>query len=288
MRVGYIGLGNMGKPMACNLAPAGFETTVFDLVPKAVAEVVATGARAASSPYEVAKASDVLCLCVPADEHVREVLIGKAGSPGALDGLAPGSVVAIHSTIRAETIHAMHEAAAARGCSVIDAAVTGGEHGARARTLVVLVGGETEVVERVRPVLAASSKLVVHAGARGAGSNLKLAVNLLGYVHFAAVREAFALVEVAGIESRHLIEATRANGQLSDGEMAFVPQAARPQSENLPAAAEALMRTHLATAEKDLAHALELARKHGLALPTAALVSQGMARIYRLDDPRRR
>jgi len=288
MRVGYIGLGNMGKPMASNLAPAGFETTVFDLVPEAVEAVVATGARAASSPLEVAKACEVLCLCVPADQHVRAVLLGEAGSSGALDGLASGSVVVIHSTIRAETIDEMHAAAAARGCSVVDAAVTGGEHGARARELVVLAGGESADVERVRPVLEASSKLVIHAGSRGSGANLKLAVNLFGYLHYAAVREAFALVEVAGIDSQHLIDATRANGQLSDAEMVFVPQAARPQTESVPAEAEALMRTHLATAEKDLAHALELARKHGLALPTAAVVSQGMARVYRIDDPRRR
>lgn len=287
MRVGYIGLGNMGKPMASNLAPAGFETTVFDLVPSAVSELVATGARAASSPFEVAKACEVLCLCVPADAHVRAVLLGERGE-GALDGLAPGGVVVIHSTVRAETIEEMHEAAAARGCSVVDAAVTGGEQGARARQLVVLAGGDRADVERVRPVLDVSSKLVIHAGERGSGANLKLAVNLFGYLHYAAVREAFALAEVAGIDSRHLIDATRANGQLSDAEMVFVPQAARPQTESVPAEAEALMRTHLATAEKDLAHALELARKHGLALPTTAVVSQGMARVYRVDDPRRR
>lgn len=288
MRVGYIGLGNMGKEMASNLAPAGFETTVFDLVPDAVAAVVATGARAASSAFEVAKACEVLCLCVPADEHVRAVLLGSGGSSGALDGLAPGSVVAIHSTVSAETIDEMHAAAVSRGCSVIDAAITGGAQGARTRQLVSLVGGEPAEVEKVRPVLDASSKLVIHAGARGAGVNLKLAVNLLGYLHYAAVRESFALVEVAGIDNQHLIDATRANGQLSDAEMIFVPQAARPQTESVPAEAAALVRTHLGTAEKDLAHALELARKNGLTLPTTAAVSQGMARIYRVDDPRRR
>jgi 3-hydroxyisobutyrate dehydrogenase-like beta-hydroxyacid dehydrogenase len=289
MRVGYIGLGNMGKAMASNIAPAGFETTVFDLVPEAMDDLVATGAHAAGSPHEVAKACEVLCLCVPADQHVRAVLLGEdGGAAGALDGLAPGGVVVIHSTIQAETIHEMHEAARARGCSVVDAAVTGGAHGARVRELVFLVGGDVADVEKVRPVLDASSKLVIHAGERGSGANLKLAVNLFGYLHYAAVREAFALAEVAGIDSQHLIDATRANGQLSDAEMIFVPQAVRPQAENLPEEAAAEMRVHLGTAEKDLAHALALARKHGLALPTTAVVSQRMARIYRIDDPRRR
>jgi 3-hydroxyisobutyrate dehydrogenase-like beta-hydroxyacid dehydrogenase len=287
MRVGYIGLGSMGKPMASNLAPAGFETTVFDLVPDSVKALVETGARAAASPAEVAAAADVLCLCVPADEHVRSVLLGD-GAPGALDELAPGGVVAIHSTVRPETVEEMHEAASQRGCTVIDAAVTGGERGAREGELVFLVGGEDEAVEKVRPVLDASSKLVVHAGHRGAGAKLKLAVNLLSYVHFAAVREAFGLAEVAGIDSKHLIEATRANGQLSDMEMQFVMSASLPQETVMPEEVQKAMRVQLFNAEKDLAHALELARKEGLALPTAAAVSQGMARIYRVEDRRRR
>ena len=287
MRVGYIGLGNMGKPMASHLAPAGFETTVFDLVPDSVKALVETGARPGASVSDVAAASDVLCVCVPADEHVRAVLLGD-GSPGALDALAPGGVVAIHSTVRPETVEEMHTAASQRGCTVIDAAVTGGERGARAGELVFLVGGEDVAVEKVRPVLDASSKLVIHAGPRGAGSKLKLAVNLLSYIHFAAVREAFGLAEVAGIDSKHLIEATRANGQLSDMEMQFVAGASLPQETTLPDDVQDAMRVQLLNAEKDLAHALELARKAGLALPTAAAVSQGMARIYRVEDRRRR
>jgi 3-hydroxyisobutyrate dehydrogenase len=285
MRVGYIGLGSMGKPMASNLAPAGFETTVFDLVPESVAALVETGARPASSVAEVAAASDVLCLCVPADEHVRDVLVG---SGGALDALAKGAVVVVHSTIRPETVEEMHAEALRRGCSVIDAAVTGGERAARAAELVFLVGGEEEPVQKVRPVLDASSKLVVHAGPRGAGAKLKLAVNLLSYVHFAAVREAFALARAAGIDAEHLIAATRANGQLSDMEMQFVPVATLPEDTVMPEAYQVAQRVQLFNAEKDLAHALELARKEGIALPTAAAVSQGMARIYRLEDRSRR
>jgi 3-hydroxyisobutyrate dehydrogenase-like beta-hydroxyacid dehydrogenase len=275
--------------MASHLAPAGFETTVFDLVPDSVKALVETGARAGTSPAEVAAASDVLCLCVPADEHVRAVLLGDGdGGPGALDELAPGSVVVIHSTIRPETVEEMHAEAARRGCIVIDAAVTGGALAARSGELVFLVGGDEVAVEKVRPVLDASSKLVVHAGPRGSGSKLKLAVNLLSYVHFAAVREAFALAEAAGIDGKHLIEATRANGQLSDMEMQFVPVASLPQETVMPEDYQAAQRVQLFNAEKDLAHALELARKGGVALPTAAAVSQGMARIYRVEDRRRR
>lgn len=283
MKVGYIGLGNMGKPMASHLAPAGFETTVFDIAAEPVAELVETGAIAASSVAEVAKASDVLCLCVPADTHVVEVLRGTNGSGGALDELAPGSVVAIHSTVKPETIEAMHEVAAARGSVVVDAAVTGGEAGALAGELVFLVGGEESALEKIRPVLDASSQLVIHAGARGAGARLKLAVNLLGYVHFAACREAFAVAHAAGVDPAQVIEATRATGQLSDAEMRFVPLAQLPNDIELPDELRVVMRNHVANADKDLGHALDLAREAGLPLPTAEVVRRQMPWIFRSE-----
>lgn len=288
MRVGYIGLGNMGKPMASHLAPAGFETTVFDLDPKPVEELVAGGARAAASPAEVAQASDVLCLCVPADEHIRAVLVGEGKAGGALDHLAAGAVIAIHSTVTPETIAFVAEAAAARGVRLIDAAVTGGAAGAAAGELTFLVGGDGESVERVRPVLDASSKLVIHAGELGCGAKLKLAVNTLGYIHFAAVREAFGLIEAAGIDPKFLTEATRSNGQLSDMELSFLQTLALPPDTRDGEAYQNAMKIQLFNAEKDLAHALALARKHDHAMPTAALVSQGMARIYCVEDPGRR
>lgn len=287
MRIGYIGLGKMGLPMASHLAPNGFETTVFDLSADAVRAAVETGAKAADSAVNVAKASDVLCLCVPADHHVRSVLLGDDG-PGALDSLAPGSVVAIHSTVLPDTIEELNDVASERGVAVIDAAVTGGEKGARAGELVFLVGGPDATVEKVRPVLDASSKLVVHAGPLGSGAKLKLAVNVLGYIHFTAVREAFGLAEALGLDCQHLVEATTANGQLSAVERDFSILASLPQDAPMPDELQVVMESHLGTAEKDLAHALELARRAGLALPTTALVSQGMARVYRVDDPRKR
>lgn len=288
MRVGYIGLGNMGKPMSSHLPGAGFETTVYDLASEPVAELVEKGAKAASSVAEVGRASDVLCICVPADAHVEAVLLGSDGQPGALDELAPGSVIAIHSTIKPETVEAMHAAAAERGCALIDAAVTGGEAGAVAGELVFLVGGDEKAVEKVRPVLDASSQLVIHAGPLGAGAKLKLAVNLLGYVHFAACREAFAFANAVGVDVNQVIEATRATGQLSDVEMRFVPIAQLPEDPPLPEELLPLMRTHVATAEKDLSHTLELARTSGVSLPTTAAVSQQMGWIFRSEDRRRR
>lgn len=282
MRVGYIGLGNMGRPMASHLAPSGFETTVFDIDAEAVKAVVETGARAASSPREVGEASEVVCICVQTDDQVRLVLDGDGS--GALHGMSPGGVVCVHSTVSPETIDEMHGLAQTRGCSVVDAAVTGGAEGAETKQLVVMAGGEDEVIERVRPVLEAASKLVIHAGPRGYGAKLKLVVNMFTYTHYAAVHEAFALAEAVGIDHEALIAATRGNGQLSDAEMQFLFIARMAHDEALPEAMATAMRRSLALAEKDLSHTLELARKSGVALPTAALVSQGMARIYRVDD----
>src|SRR5262249_37931215 len=100
LRVGFIGLGNQGKPIAAHLAPSGFATTVYDLAPEPVSELVAGGARAASSPREVGERSDVIGICVPADEHVRAVVYGE---DGLLAGTKPGAVIAIHSTILPDT-----------------------------------------------------------------------------------------------------------------------------------------------------------------------------------------
>jgi 3-hydroxyisobutyrate dehydrogenase len=288
MRVGYIGLGNMGKPMASHLAPAGFETTVFDLAPDPVKALVETGAKAASSPIEVAQASDVLCLCVPADSHVRSVLLGDGATPGALDHLPKGAVVAIHSTVTAETIVGLSAEATARGCSLIDASVTGGARGALAGELIFLVGGAEAAVERVRPVLDASSKLIIHAGPLGSGAKLKLAVNVLSYVHFAAVREAYTLASASGIDPRHWIEATRANGQLSDMEMEFLGAFDLPPEALASEGYQDAMGIQVFNAEKDLAHALALARQCDISMPTAGLVAQGMARTYGVEDPGRR
>ena len=282
MRVGYIGLGNMGRPMASHIAPAGFELSVYDVVPESVAALTETGAHAAGSAVEVAQAAEVLCLCVPADLQIRQILLGEGGGEPAIEHLAQGAVVAIHSTVMPETVQAVAAAGAERGVEVIDAAVTGGAAGAAAGQLVFLVGGADAAVERARPVLDASSKLVIHAGPLGCGAKLKLAVNALGYIHFAAVNEAFGLAIASGIDPKHLQEALRGNGNLTGMEEQFLNTTTLPEEVVASEDYQRAMGVQLFNAEKDLAHALELARKHGFTMPTAALVSQNMDRIYRV------
>jgi 3-hydroxyisobutyrate dehydrogenase-like beta-hydroxyacid dehydrogenase len=285
LRVGYIGLGDMGKPMASHLVPAGFETTVFDLNEVPVKELVEAGARAASSPREVGERSDVLCLCVPADAHVRAVL---TGADGALEGTAPGTVIAIHSTVLPETIDEMAEAAAAKGCTALDACVTGGAHAAAAGELTFLVGGDDADVEKIRPVLDASAKAIVHAGPLGSGARLKLAVNTMTYLQWAAARESFLLARESGLDPEVFLEAVRSNGQITPLQERFLMAYRMPPEAVESEDFQGFVRMQMHTAEKDLAHALELARKCGLSLPTAGLVSQEMARIYQVKDAGRR
>jgi 3-hydroxyisobutyrate dehydrogenase-like beta-hydroxyacid dehydrogenase len=185
-RVGYIGLGDMGKAMASNLAPKGFDARVYDLNPAPMEELAAAGAKAASSCGEVGAHAEVLSVCVPGDPHVEAVLLGE---DGALAGMAAGSLVAIHSTVLPATVERMAEAARERGVELIDACVTGGRELAEKGALTLLIGGEPAALEKARPVLEAYGTTLLHAGALGSGAKLKLAVNLLTYVNWAAAAE---------------------------------------------------------------------------------------------------
>ena len=284
-RVGFIGLGNQGKPIAANLVAAGFETAVFDVAPAPVAELAAKGAKAAGSAREVAARADVVCICVPEDRHVREVVLG---ADGVLAGAARGAVIAIHSTILPETAQALAAQATPRGVTVLDACVTGGAARATQKQLTYLVGGPAEALEKARPVLEVSAVKIIHAGELGNGAKLKLCLNLITYIQWAAAFESFALAKAVGLPQELLEEAGRANGQLTPLMQAFLALHKAPEEARRGAGMQSLLRGHMNVAEKDLAWALELARHAGVSLPVGALVAQGMARIYGVEDGGRR
>jgi 3-hydroxyisobutyrate dehydrogenase-like beta-hydroxyacid dehydrogenase len=284
-RVGFIGLGNQGKPIAANLVAAGFETVVFDVAPAPLAELAAKGAKAAGSAREVAERAEVVCICVPEDRHVREVVLG---ADGVLAGAARGAVIAIHSTILPETAQALAEQATPRGVAVLDACVTGGAARAAQKQLTYLVGGDAAALERARSVLEVSAVKIIHAGALGNGAKLKLCLNLITYIQWAAAFESFALAKAVGLPQELLEEAGRANGQLTPLMQAFLALHKAPEEARRGAGMQSLLRGHMNVAEKDLASALELARHAGVSLPVGALVAQGMARIYGVDDEGRR
>lgn len=285
LRAGFIGLGNQGQPIAANLVPAGFETTVYDVAPEPLAALVAAGATAASSPRELAARSDVIGICVPADEHVRAVVLGE---DGVLAGAARGAVIAIHSTILPRTAQEIARVASPCGVDVLDACVTGGAARAKAKQLTFLVGGPEEALERARPVLEVSAAKILHAGEVGNGAKLKLCLNVITYIQWAAAYESFQLAKATGLPPELLEEAGQANGQLTPLMLSYLALHKAPDAARASESMQALLRGHMHVAEKDLAWALALARDAGVTLPVGGLVSQLMARLYGVVDEGRR
>jgi 3-hydroxyisobutyrate dehydrogenase len=285
MRAGFIGLGNIGKPMAGRLVAAGFETRVYDVMSAPLQELVAAGAHAAATPAEVAAGSDVIGVCVRDDDDVRNVCLGP---DGILSGAKAGSVIAIHSTILPATAEAVARVAREQGVGVLDACVTGGAARAAQGKLVYLVGGEAAHLDKARPFLATSSERIVHAGPIGNGCKLKLCINLVTYQQWTAAFEASTLARAAGLPLEVLLEAGRANGQITELMEQFLALHRAPAETRKSEATQSALRGFMAVAEKDLDWALALGRKVGVALPGAALASQSMARIYGVEDPKRR
>jgi 3-hydroxyisobutyrate dehydrogenase len=285
MRTGFVGLGYIGKPMAQRLPAAGLETTVYDVVAAPVQELVGAGAKAAASPEEVAAASDVVGVCVQTDAQVRAVI---AGESGLLAGAGPGLVILIHSTILPSTAHAMNERAAEQGVLVLDACVSGNTRSADPM-FKLYVGGEPEPIEKVRPYLTAiAANRVIHAGPLGSGCKAKICLNLVTYLQWLAAFEGSMLARAAGLGIEMFEQVGRSNGQLTDMMMAYLGGQKLPEPALKSDAYQTYVRTQMHNAEKDLACALDLAREAGVSLPGAALVSQMMARIYLVDDPKRR
>jgi 3-hydroxyisobutyrate dehydrogenase-like beta-hydroxyacid dehydrogenase len=286
IRVGFIGLGNQGKPIAAHLAPAGFETIVYDLDPEPIAELVKGGARAAATAREVGENSDVVGICVPEDKHVISVALGD---DGLLAGLSAGSVVLIHSTILPETIERIASTGAERGIEVMDACVTGGAIRAQARQLTYLIGGSEAALEKVRPYLEATTEVPpIHAGELGNGAKLKLCINLITYIQWAAAHESLVLARAIGLPQDVLEAAGRSNGQMTDMMVTFLAVHKVPEETRTSDSFQDMMRRNMKIAEKDLAWALQLARESEVALPVGGVVAQSMARIYGVEDGGRR
>lgn len=286
LRAGYIGLGNIGKPMASCWISGGFETTVYDVVEAPVAELVEQGAKAAPSPRAVGEAADVIGICVRNDDDVRDVLLGDEG---VFAGAASGTLVMIHSTIQPKTVVEMAEAGRERGVAVIDAAITGGDARAATGDLAIMAGGDPEALEKARPILDVCAKAgVFSCGELGNGMKTKLCINVVTYLQWLAGYEGFALAKASGLPTETFIEVGLANGQITPLMDRYLTMHKMPDEARKSEAVQKLVRGHTLVAEKDLTWALQLARENGLALPGAGMVSQLMARIYGLEDEGRR
>lgn len=203
MKVGFIGLGKMGKPMATVLMKKGFELTVHNRSRGVVDELTGLGATPAASPREVAAASDIVLTCLPTPTSVDEVYLG---ADGLISAAKPDQILVDHSTVSPATSRKLFVAAADSGAHFLDAPISGGVPRAQAGTLTIMVGGEAALFQRARPVLEAIGDKVVLVGGSGAGSVVKLVNQLLVGIHSAAAAEALVFGVKAGADPRILLD----------------------------------------------------------------------------------
>lgn len=265
MKIGFVGLGIMGKPMAKNLLKAGYELVVYDIVQSSVDEVVAAGAVAASSNKEVAEQVDVLITMLPNSPHVRTAVMGKNGI---LEGAKEGLIIIDMSSIAPLESKAIEEACAAKGVKMIDAPVSGGEEGAIKGTLSIMVGGDKAVFESVKDdILLKVGGSAVHCGGIGAGNTTKLANQVIVALNIAAVAEAFTLAKKADVDPEAVFAAIR--GGLA-GSQVMVDKAPKMISGNF--APGFRIDLHI----KDLNNALDTGHGVGSPLPLTALAMEMM------------
>lgn len=195
--LGFVGLGNIGGRVVPHLLKAGHDVAVFDVNKEAVAVLAEQGARPAKSPAEAAKGASIIFLSLPTPQIVRTVV---ADEDGVLEGASQGAIIVDHSTIDPETARDLAAAASAGGFSYLDAPVSGGVQGADAGTLSVMIGGETDTVARVRPVIEAFAGNIFHVGPSGSGQVIKLANNVISAATILALGEGLSATVKAGVD----------------------------------------------------------------------------------------
>ena len=256
--VGFVGLGLMGRPMALNVAKAGFPLVVWNRTASKADDLLAAGARLAATPRELAAKSDVLVMIVSDPPAVEGLLFG---AEGLLAGLKQGATLVDSSTISPALAKRSAAACAERGVAYLDAPVTGGTWGAEKGELVFLVGGEAAVLEGVRPVLDTMGKRFFHLGPHGAGQTVKVAMNLLFALEVGAFSEAMSIVVGAGLGPERLVEVMQA----SMGRAPVLDIKAPLMIDERYAPSFPLRLMH-----KDLGLAIDLANQLGVPVPTAA------------------
>ena len=205
-KIGFIGLGIMGRPMAKNLLKAGFSLVVYDLNKEAVEDVVKAGAASADSSRDVAQSTEVIIIMVPDSPEVREVVLGK---DGVLEGVKSGSLVIDMSSINPLVSQEIARELKKKGVDMLDAPVSGGEPGAIQGTLAIMVGGEEKTYKECLKVFEPMGKNVVYVGPIGAGGFTKLVNQIIVALNIATVGEAFTLGVKAGLDPQMIFQAIR-------------------------------------------------------------------------------
>ena len=272
MTVGFVGLGNIGKPMALRLASGEQDLVVYDVMPEPVAELVAAGATEAATRRRAGG---------PGRRALRDGARRRPGPrrarPGASARLKPGSVFVVHSTIGPLTPRQLEVTASRHDVLVLDAAVSGGPMGAIEGTLAIMCGGSEAAYAAARPVLERMGTKVVHAGPIGAGTQMKLARNMMHFTAFTAATEAQRLAEAAGLDLVELGNVVRHTDAVTGG-----PGAIMHRDTTAPLAEDDFWHgvfTHVvALGEKDLGFAIELADKLGVDVPLAREAKERLAK----------
>lgn len=273
MKVAFFGLGNMGLPMARNLAKAGHEVVGYDVVEAARERARAANLAVADSPAAALGGAEAVITMLPAGPHVREAYLGE---DGILAHAPAGALLVDSSTIDVETARLVHREAEARGFVMVDAPVSGGVAGAEAATLTFMVGGGDEAFARAKPLLEAMGRAVIHAGGPGTGQAAKICNNMMLGIQMISVCEAFVLAERLGLEHERLFEiASKSSGQCWSLTSYCpvpgpVPQA--PSNRDYRPGFTAAMML------KDLGLAQQTAQQAGSATPLGAMAAQ----LYRL------
>jgi 3-hydroxyisobutyrate dehydrogenase len=210
-QIGFIGLGNMGLPMAQNLLKAGHAVRGFDISKVALDALTAAGGQVAASAPAAATGAEVVITMLPAGQHVREVYLGN---DGVLAAAGSGALLIDSSTIDVETARTVAAAAGQKGLAMLDAPVSGGVGGAQGGTLTFMVGGPDAAFERGRPILEQMGRTIVHAGGAGNGQAAKICNNMILGVSMIAVSEAFVLAEKLGLDAQKLFDiSSKSSGQ---------------------------------------------------------------------------
>lgn len=262
MKIGFIGLGFQGKPLARNIVEAGYKLTVFDVRAEPMAELAVAGAAIASSPAEVAANSDIVILCVVDDAQVMDVLQGEGG---VFATPAPGKIIVIHSTILPQTVRDAADLAERHGATLVDAPVSGSAKGAEEKTMSYMVGGGSDAVEACLPVFHASGSTITLTGDIGTATAAKIAHQLVCCVNMVAVSEGLKLGEAAGVSRDALLAVFTAGfAQSRAGDL-------WPDLDLHPRATPIFY--------KDLKAVIALGHDVGVAVPAAALTQQMLPEI---------
>jgi len=268
LKIGFIGLGIMGLPMAKNLMRAGFSLVVHNRSRKPVDELVSLGAEGATSGREVSQRSDVVITMLPDSPDVREVTLGKGG---VIEGVRAGMTVIDMSTISPKVSAEIAEALAARGVEMLDAPVSGGQKGAIEGTLSIMVGGKKEVFEKCMPLFKAMGRVIVHVGGHGAGETVKLCNQVICALNIVSMCEGIALCKRTGVDVEKMVEVISGGLGASNIISNLAPKILKGDME--PG-------FKLRLQQKDIRLALQLAEELKLPLPASGLTHQ----IFRIAE----